>query len=495
MPSIWDLPRREEPRGSAMPEPRARMLQVLGLLGTPFPTSSELRTGAMYRGGKMDAMAGGPTRSEFQDEQIRKVSDLGLNLFGIFKGVKGATKAEKQALFKAQEMARAGADRDSIWNATLWYKGKDGKWRTEIDDSAAGVQPDAVLHRAIDKQAVAEGAPTSFPQWVYMDHPQAYSAYPDAKNIAVRPTADMSGGASYGEASNMIGLSAFSQNPKSSNLHELQHAIQQREGMARGGGPEAMAPFVRRVDEVFDVSDAAGYADALKQSGGDKEKALVLFEQWYNRPPRDNGVFLGEKYSLPDLESMLSLVQNKPNISFDEAYRRLLGEVDARNTQTRMDMTLDQRREFPPWSTWDVPEADQIVRMEGGPAMMVAPKKLEQGLAGESGYVYHATNADRLNEILTTGKLNTHKPWDFTEQDFWPDGSTAKRAYFGKGPENLWQFAPPEGQPVVVRAKESAAKFKRESTGDIFTEKPIGAKNLEFLGDDGIWHPLTDLNK
>lgn len=52
-----------------------------------------------------------------------------------------------------------------------------------------------------------------------------------------------------------------------------------------------------------------------------------------------------------------------------QQYKRLLGEVDARNTQRRMDMTLDQRRQFAPWSTWDVPEADQIVRMEGGPAM------------------------------------------------------------------------------------------------------------------------------
>jgi hypothetical protein len=175
------------------------------------------------------------------------------------------------------------------------------------------------------------------------------------------------------------------------------------------------------------------------------------------------------------------------------AYRRLAGETEARNVQARMDMTMDQRRQFPPWSTWDVPEADQIVRMEGGPAMMVQPKRLEQGLLGEPGYVYHATNDERLRDILASGKLKTHKPGDFTDQDMWPDGTVEKRAYFGKSPENLWQFAPEEGTPVVLRTKNNPETFKRESTGDIFTKKPVSAKDIEFLGDDGKWHSLKEL--
>jgi hypothetical protein len=45
-----------------------------------------------------------------------------------------------------------------------------------------------------------------------------------------------------------------------------------------------------------------------------------------------------------------------------ELYRRTSGEVEARNVQTRRDMTPDQRRATPPWETEDVPRAQQIVR-------------------------------------------------------------------------------------------------------------------------------------
>jgi len=43
-------------------------------------------------------------------------------------------------------------------------------------------------------------------------------------------------------------------------------------------------------------------------------------------------------------------------------YRRLAGEVEARNVETRMDWTPEQRRDTPPWHTEDVPRDQQIVR-------------------------------------------------------------------------------------------------------------------------------------
>ena len=55
----------------------------------------------------------------------------------------------------------------------------------------------------------------------------------------------------------------------------------------------------------------------------------------------------------------------KNTASEDEAmamYRRVAGEVEARNVQHRMDMTPEQRRATPPWATEDVPRDQQIVR-------------------------------------------------------------------------------------------------------------------------------------
>jgi hypothetical protein len=128
-----------------------------------------------------------------------------------------------------------------------------------------------------------------------------------------------------------------------------------------------------------------------------------------------------------------------------------------------------------------------------GAAKRFKPKRLEKGLTGDPGYVYHATNEDRLQEILASGKLKTHRPGDFTDQDMWPDGAVEKRAYFGGSPEHLYQFAPAEGTPVVLRTKRNQGTFVRENTGDIFTRKQVSAKGIEFLGEDGVWHSLKEL--
>ena len=128
------------------------------------------------------------------------------------------------------------------------------------------------------------------------------------------------------------------------------------------------------------------------------------------------------------------------------------------------------------------------------PLELPRPASIGMGIRipSEGDYVYHATNAERLMDIAESGKLNTHKPWQFTDQNVWPDGSTAKRAYFGASPDHLWQFAPEEGRPVIVRTAKTP-QIRAESTGDLFTEKPISAHALEYLGDDGHWHIVSAL--
>jgi hypothetical protein len=56
-----------------------------------------------------------------------------------------------------------------------------------------------------------------------------------------------------------------------------------------------------------------------------------------------------------------------------EGYRRLAGEVEARNVQTRLDMTPGQRREYAPWETEDVPREDQFVIWHGDNALAIEP--------------------------------------------------------------------------------------------------------------------------
>lgn len=109
-------------------------------------------------------------------------------------------------------------------------------------------------------------------------------------------------------------------------------------------------------------------------------------------------------------------------------------------------------------------------------------------------YYYHATNAERALSIAADGKLLVHKPWEYTEQDSWPDESAEKRVYFSAKLESVYSFAPEEGVAVVLRAPAEAADFKRERyTGDYYITKPLAAKWLEMLDGDGRWVALIEV--
>ena len=82
-----------------------------------------------------------------------------------------------------------------------------------------------------------------------------------------------------------------------------------------------------------------------------------------------------------------------------DTYRRLAGEVEARNVQARQHMTPQERRGLAPWWTEDVPREDQIVRF--GKSLAV-PGILASGSAnasdGEGGFL---SDAIKASPILT----------------------------------------------------------------------------------------------
>jgi len=109
----------------------------------------------------------------------------------------------------------------------------------------------------------------------------------------------------------------------------------------------------------------------------------------------------------------------------------------------------------------------------------------------EVGYQYHATNAERAASIAQAG-LTPHGPSYGTDQETWPDGGTGKRTYFNPKAGTVWQFAPEDGRPVILRVKGDAAPFKAEGTGDTYLTKPVPASLLEIQTDQG-WKPLRDV--
>jgi hypothetical protein len=291
-------------------------------------TGGVMGRGARAIGNRLGGAGGakGPPRGRTPDQ-------------GTFGGRRGAdtlaAKGEKrpqQALDMAEQMAARGASRDEIWDATSKHlegtpyagavAGKhspDGKARFEIDDSRSTFNE------------IGNGRD-------YLTHPdgmfKAYRDVPgmqDLGDVRVMRSGRADEGAFMGSGSPIesLHIGKGSSDPRSIALHEYQHGIQAREGFARGGSPEKMPDLMQQQEEV---------------------------------------VALTTKYQSDGMTFKQALEKAKAELSPYAAYRRLAGETEARNVQTRRDMTPEERRARRPWETQDVPDDQQIVRFGGGKA-------------------------------------------------------------------------------------------------------------------------------
>lgn len=285
----------------------------------------------------------GESLNRFAQGDLKGSAETALPLLlGIFAGP-GARTADMSMLAKAKELAAAKAPREQIWGDTGWFQGADQKWRFEIDDNASR------YNRLPGTSARAENT---------LEHPELYRAY---ENIGLTPmdvkfpSEGPFGGQYYSEPREGIKVQApDTEAAREIALHELQHAIQQREGFAPGSNADAFTPDVLRQGAIQEY-DAK--INALKQSGAPPSQLEEL--------TRKRG----------EVSTKTDDFWRKVALSM---YRATAGEVESRNVQTRMNMTPEQRRATPPWETQDVPDIDQIVRspMSGGVQMSVTPKRV-----------------------------------------------------------------------------------------------------------------------
>lgn len=245
---------------------------------------------------------------------------------GMFAG-RLARTADQEALARAERLAAEGADRNAIWNETGWFQGPDSKWRFEIDDSGARIASPGV---------VTDKMPDRYGQLGNMlTHDRLFENYPDMGQMDARFTRSETSGGRYQPYQNRDSeglfdvyeeMNARGQMPNSLRsvvLHEGQHAIQEREGLARGGNRGQFTP-----EEI-----------AMERSRASAQDS----NDWTS---------VGGGYGdMPDQQVA------------QELYKRLAGETEARNVQTRMNMSADERRATPPWETQDIPDIDQIVRL------------------------------------------------------------------------------------------------------------------------------------
>ena len=286
-----------------------------------------------------------------------------------------AQTADTHALATAQARLAAGEDAETVRQETGWFRGVDGKWRYEIDDSQASIkgsgtvaevfaQANAQSNQAADRlreRANLADRPRLNADYVslgqILDHPALFAAYPELAGIRVTVGSDMGQTLASiretGGGFEMVLSSGLSRDEAlSAMLHEVQHGIQTIEGFASGGNLES-APVLDAAEMAKAVNKRyEARLDALRAAGKFDESATLDDE----RRAEVDRIFADEKAGIGSL-----------------GYRRLAGEVEARNTQARANLTPEQRRATPPSQTADVAESDVIVMFNGKEAAFAPP--------------------------------------------------------------------------------------------------------------------------
>lgn len=233
----------------------------------------------------------------------------------------------------------------------------------------------------------------------YLAHAGLFSAYPELATVKAAQPGGIVGLVSAGAAAfisdvNLIKYSKVSNADqfKSVTLHELQHAIQKIEGFAPGGSPQLFKEMdltdkeLSRINRVvFDLYERNPefYRDSVKATQlqlkvSDKYGTIsdgvvsdpLVQEWWAAIDQRDSYPEANEWFSLKSLERQVT--RDRVILSPMDQYKSLAGEVEARLTQTRIDMSPAERLAGYPLDDMEVAVPRQVLRSGGKSANLVA---------------------------------------------------------------------------------------------------------------------------
>ena len=274
-------------------------------------------------------------------------------------GLKAET-ADKSALEKAMELEKDGTDSEKIRKETGWFKGYDGKWRFEIDNSELEFKTDIEKNRAaaielakmkvksaeLEEKIVNDTATKAEENEYYnldekmieyrkgvklsdvINHPKLFEAYPQLKNVDVYYEISSVNRGVYSSNGNVIMLNPMQtiDEQKEAIIHEIQHAIQGIENFANGSNleywknlgysdEEAMAMYYNTAGEreARDVSARRDYnAEQRKNIRPDIDRKDVVFAN-----SGDAGYSADENIMQNDFEEKVDQIENNTYNSND----------------------------------------------------------------------------------------------------------------------------------------------------------------------------------
>lgn len=341
-----------------------------------------------------------------------------------------AANADLEALEVAKGMAEQNVSAETIRQATGWFQGADGKWRFEIDDSGMRYSargdlnygdPDYWRYRELlDKleremlgtgsEAFTEaeraeyeelapryrdfyrqpgvrgdGSATSARLSDYIQHEELFEQYPQFRDARL-VFEDMEDGkqGSYNPDTNTITLSESLQNSERDDAlaHEIQHAIQEAEGFARGASPQYWARreyengdlvgerLRREHDNLFRSLSQEEQNQFTRYRELDRELNRTMFAELgteeaadYERYEAEQDALYAELYGNEWFRKLLDLERRMDDIpgEYRAMYTNTSGEIEARDAEARRKLTADERRAVPP----DLGNEDTIFAQSG----------------------------------------------------------------------------------------------------------------------------------
>ena len=256
-------------------------------------------------------------------------------------GIKAKT-ADVGRLADAERMEQGGADSETVRRETGWYRGYDGKWRFEIDDSKMRF----INHR--------EESRRTWKLDELIRHDALFAAYPELRDYTV-----LNFGISDDvEAAFYPGLNRITLDPQLSRaekraalIHEIQHAIQLIEGFTAGATTDYWRGSLKTAEEKqlelrlrdFAAPDIFFEADMRKLLEGtpaaERDAAQTALEKHYGEAPVREYV---------DLYNRLRDLRAKREQNAERAYRDTAGEIEAADVANRLGLSERQRAETRP---------------------------------------------------------------------------------------------------------------------------------------------------
>ena len=356
--------------------------------------------------------------TESDEVRFSFIGEIGAERLDRAEGIPGRTAN----LEVARKMEADGKDALAVKMATGWERGADNKWRYEIMpfkavDPSGNIDydkrhPDHVRYKQLVRQSngsifepekyaplsgeeaselsklsAVYGSPkTELHQSSslkdYVDYDELFTAYPEMRKMAVRfvdfTNQSLPGEAYYDYDKNEIVVDEarrYSRKFGEFLAHEIQHAIQDREGFSEGTSLEEAARKATSMskDPLTDYQKQFVHDVELWASQGEQTKMNYPLAEFLNtiRSTYDEDFFsdtiAGKGWEELRKEfNRLKVMQSRAKIVNPwDVYRRTSGEVEARNVVTRMGLDLDEEgvRTILAAQTEDVARMDQVLNM------------------------------------------------------------------------------------------------------------------------------------